>query len=154
MQIFCTNVRFGCFYYVHVTRKSCWNYVCTQNTRVLRWWNWRQVVDFSVSLFKMDNRFFMKIPGRSVSWTTFTDVFEKHFWLVIVGMIIILSLAFYIESSCIKDGIKVDLPTSGVNFINVLRTAFALVDPESVKNTFKSSVSFYTFGIYEHKSCT
>ncbi len=32
-----------------------------------------------------------------------------------------------------------------VNFINVLRTAFALVDPKSVKNTVKSSVSFYAF---------
>jgi len=42
---------------------------------------------------------------------------------------------------------------AGVNFINVLHTAFALIDPESVKNTVKSSVSFYTFGIYEHKSC-
>ncbi len=44
--------------------------------------------------------------------------------------------------------------TSGVNFINVLRTAFTLVDSESIKNTVKSSVSLYTFGIYEHKSCT
>jgi len=40
-----------------------------------------------------------------------------------------------------------------VNFINVLRTAFVLVDPKSVKNTVKSSVSFYAFGIYERKSC-
>ncbi len=35
---------------------------------------------------------------------------------------------------------------SGVNFINVLYTAFTLVDPESVKNTVKSSVSFDAFG--------
>ncbi len=41
----------------------------------------------------------------------------------------------------------------GLNSINVLRTAFALVDPKSVKNTFKSSVCFYAFRIYEHKSC-
>jgi len=41
-----------------------------------------------------------------------------------------------------------------VSFINDLRTAFALVDPKSVKNTVKSSVSFYAFGIYERKSCT
>ncbi len=39
-------------------------------------------------------------------------------------------------------------------FNNVLRTAFALVDPKSVKNTVRSSVSFYAFGIYERKSCT
>jgi len=35
----------------------------------------------------------------------------------------------------------------GVNFTNVLHEAFTLVDPESVKNTVKSSVSFYAFGI-------
>ncbi len=40
------------------------------------------------------------------------------------------------------------------NFINVLCLAFTLVDPESVKNTVKSSVSFYAFWIYERKSCT
>ena len=32
--------------------------------------------------------------------------------------------------------------TPGVNFINVLCTAFALVDRKSVKNTVKSLVSF------------
>jgi len=41
-----------------------------------------------------------------------------------------------------------------VNFINVLRTAFTLVDPESVKNTVKSSASFYAFEIIVRKSCT
>ena len=42
---------------------------------------------------------------------------------------------------------------AGVNFANVLRTAFMLVDPKSVKNTVKSSVSFYSFGICRRKSC-
>jgi len=42
----------------------------------------------------------------------------------------------------------------GVNFINVLCTAFVLVDPESIKNTVKASVSFYAFRIYERKSRT
>jgi len=32
--------------------------------------------------------------------------------------------------------------TEGVNFTNVLRTAFTLVYPESVKNTVKSQVFF------------
>jgi len=40
----------------------------------------------------------------------------------------------------------------GVNFINILRTAFALSDPKSIKNTVDSSVSFYAFGIYKVKS--
>ncbi len=43
--------------------------------------------------------------------------------------------------------------TPGVNFINILSIVFALVDLESLKNTVKSSVSFYAFGIYECKSC-
>jgi len=32
----------------------------------------------------------------------------------------------------------IDWPQPGVNFTNLLRTAFALVDTESVKNTVKS----------------
>ncbi len=44
--------------------------------------------------------------------------------------------------------------TPGVDFINVQRTAFTLLDPESVKNTVKSLVYFCAFRIYEHKSCT
>jgi len=41
-----------------------------------------------------------------------------------------------------------------VNFTNLLPAAFALVDPESVKNTVKSSVSFYAFGICKRESFT
>ena len=37
--------------------------------------------------------------------------------------------------------------SSGVNFINILSTAFSLVDPESVR-TQTSCRSFYAFGIY------
>ncbi len=42
---------------------------------------------------------------------------------------------------------EIDNKRSRVNFTNILRAAFTLVDPESVKNAFKSSVSFYAFGI-------
>ncbi len=51
-------------------------------------------------------------------------------------------------------GTWLDSQISSVYFINVLCTAFALIDPESVKITVKSSVSFYAFGIYKCKSCT
>jgi len=40
-----------------------------------------------------------------------------------------------------------------VNFTFVLRKAFTLVYPKSVKNTVKSSVSFYAFGIWACKIC-
>ncbi len=46
------------------------------------------------------------------------------------------------------------LPAPGLNFINVLHIAFTLVDPKSIKNTVKSSVSFYSFGICGRKGCT
>ncbi len=39
----------------------------------------------------------------------------------------------------------------GVNFINILYTAFTLVDPKSAKKINNLTV-FYAFGIYEHKS--
>jgi hypothetical protein len=42
---------------------------------------------------------------------------------------------------------------AGVDFINVKSTAFTLIDPKSVNNTVKSSISFYAFSIYESKSC-
>jgi len=41
----------------------------------------------------------------------------------------------------------------GVNFINILRTAFTLVDPESIKRYWWLNCIFCAFGIYEHKSC-
>jgi hypothetical protein len=72
-----------------------------------------QVVDFSASLFIMDNRLFMQIPGKSVSWTTFTDVFEKFFWLVIAIMVLVLSISLYLESRWTNDETeKIDFPTS------------------------------------------
>jgi len=41
---------------------------------------------------------------------------------------------------------------SGLNFINVLRTAFTLVDPKSVKRHWWLNCILYAFGIYEHKT--
>jgi hypothetical protein len=53
-----------------------------------------------------------------------------------------------------KDVNFMNILTQGVNFTNVLRAAFMLVDPESVQNKVNSSVSFYAFGIYAHQSFT
>jgi len=61
------------------------------------------------------------------------------------------AFVIYARKSCTRTLVKLCLC---VNFINVLCTAFALLDTESAKNTVKSSVSFYAFGIYELKSCT
>jgi hypothetical protein len=44
--------------------------------------------------------------------------------------------------------------TPGVNFTNILRTAFALADPKGVKRYLLLTVFFYAFGINERKSST
>jgi len=60
----------------------------------------------------------------------------------------------HLGSACVKAVRRMLMKlTAGVNFINVLCTAFKLVDQESIKNTVKSSESFYALGICEHKSC-
>ena len=41
-----------------------------------------------------------------------------------------------------------------IKHMGSISSDFALVDPKSVKNTVRSSVSSYAFGIYKHKSCT
>jgi hypothetical protein len=38
------------------------------------------------------------------------------------------------------------------DFNNVLQAAFALADPKSAKKDTDDLMSFYAFGIYEHKS--
>ncbi len=46
------------------------------------------------------------------------------------------------------------LPKPSVNFTSILCAAFTLVDPESVKNTVRSSISFYDFRNCTCKSST
>ena len=62
-----------------------------------------------------------------VSWTTFSDVFEKHFWLVLFIMIIAISLSFYTIGHCIKDNNSFDLPTS---LVTVLLSLVGLSIPD------------------------
>ncbi len=52
----------------------------------------------------------------------------------------------------VKGIISFKTDTSGLNFINVLCTAFIHADPECAKKTVKSAVSFGAFGTYERKS--
>ena len=53
-------------------------------------------MDFSTSLFAMDNRLFMQIPDKALSWTTFIDVYEKFFWVVVVVLAVVLTVAIYL----------------------------------------------------------
>ncbi len=52
------------------------------------------------------------------------------------------------------DGRRRSQDHQGLNFTIILRASFLLVDPKSIKNTVKSSVSFYAFMICKRKSCT
>ncbi len=76
----------------------------------------------------------------------FDNIFENTFDIIIVH-------AFFFRYGVLNATRTKHKGGAGVNFINVLHTAFTLVDPKSIKHTVKSSVTFYTFGIYERKSC-
>ncbi len=52
----------------------------------------------------------------------------------------------------VKNGYKHSQP--GLNFTNVLHSAFTHVDPKCTKKTVNSAVSSGAFGTYECKSCT
>jgi len=52
----------------------------------------------------------------------------------------------------VKEDEKLWIFSTGVNFINILCTTFAHVEPISVKKKFKSSVFFYAFGICSTKA--
>jgi len=45
---------FSSFYYVHATRKSCQNDICTKNLYVKHWWNWDLMkLLMNLKLFKL-----------------------------------------------------------------------------------------------------
>jgi hypothetical protein len=58
-----------------------------------------------------------------------------------------------LNGSIILESLPIIFTTPGLNFINILRTAFTHVDPEYAKKTVKSAASFGAFGTYERKSC-
>jgi len=91
----------------------------------------------------------MLVKLRPVLCTAFTSADP---WSVkTVKLLIFFTLS---ESASVKDVSKTLVKlTPGLNFINVLRTAFTLVDPKSVKRHWWPSCIFYAFGIYERKSC-
>jgi len=103
--------------------------------------NWLQV-SISPKFYKPPFR--QKIITQTVSKASKKKLLKIDIWCQFHQLFTYVQLQ---RKSCSKS-------TPGVNFTNFLRTAFTLVDPKSIKNTVKSSVSFYAFGICEHKSCT
>jgi len=97
--------------------------------------------------------------AKRATGVNFINVLRTAFTPVAPQSVIIQSSYQYLftllRSTSVKAVCKTLVKLSpGFNFDNILHTAFTLVDPESAKNTDKSSVSFYTFGICERKSCT
>jgi hypothetical protein len=97
----------------------------------------------------------MKLPGSSVSLTTFLNVFEKYFWLVLLFMILALSLAFYLGSGAVRNEEKIDIGTStvtGTLFTNCLETNLILTTPGQIQYSFfTNSIIFYSFTEYLKK---
>ena len=54
-----------------------------------------QSVEFTVGLIFSSCRLYMQKPGRSVSYTTFTDVFDPTFWGIFAATILGLCMIFY-----------------------------------------------------------
>ncbi len=87
-----------------------------------------------------------------------THVIEIEVWGP-PSVALYLLLCCSLKSKCCSsflttEGIFFECCRQGVNFINILRAAFAPVDPESVKRYLWLNCIFYAFGIYERKSCT
>jgi hypothetical protein len=63
------------------------------------------------------------------------------------------SLCSQVFGPCLSEKYKVFFffPRHGLNFINILHTAFTCADPESVKRYWWLNCIFYAFGIYKHK---
>jgi len=89
-------------------------------------------------------------------WCQFDQHFMKAFFVQksfrqLFSSYVLAKKALSYEKSARKMLMKL---TPGVDFINILRTAFTHVDPECAKKTVKAAVSFGTFGTYQRKSCT
>ncbi len=80
------------------------------------------------------------------------DNYAAYFDLAILQLIKPIQYSERISPMCLPQ--QNDSRTPGVNFINVLCTAFTHVDPKRLKKTVMSALSFCTFGLREHKSCT
>ena len=51
-----------------------------------------------MGIFEDRNKLWMRKPKRSVTWTTFIDVFATDFWATFIAMLFGLTLSFYLLS--------------------------------------------------------
>jgi len=152
VQIFCTNVRFGSFYYVRLTRKSCQNATFVQ-----------KICTFNVD--EIDGRSSWKKRDRKNGYQD--DIFRglkqnKKFELTNVETLILIGHLLIWQGQMVRD--KWSFQRGGwgkglimfirlrVDLNNILRAAFTHKDPRSAEKTDKLSVFFCAFGISTHKS--
>ena len=64
----------------------------------------KQILDFTVPLFTDYYYLFMTKPKKSISLTTFTDVFNVEFWIAIAAFAGILSVVVYLFFKCSQVG--------------------------------------------------
>jgi hypothetical protein len=55
-----------------------------------------KAVDFSSDLFVSEYKLFMQLPQSSTVWSSFIDVFDKMYWLIVAFCVICLSIVSYI----------------------------------------------------------
>ena len=65
-----------------------------------------QAVEFTTSLFSDEYRFFMTKPRNSISWTTYTNVFNSQYWIAVAATMFFLTPILHIVFKYEKVRIK------------------------------------------------
>jgi len=120
----------------------------------------RMFVIKAVSLFALQTKTFPLLISLSLSSNLSFSLSLSHY--LSLFLTIYLSACEFIpwrrpsfpSSIPPKRFVTLSFLPSGVNFTNILQAAFTRLDPESVKNTVLSFLSFYSSGICARKSCT
>ena len=86
------------------------------------------MADFSsAALYYQENKLYLKVPLRSVFWTTFTDVFDTTFWIFCGLTCLGLMVFFHIILVCTENGMTIK--TSGLSMFGVLLSFVGLGIP-------------------------
>ena len=86
-------------------------------------------MDFAIGIYEDSSHLYMKLPQRSVSWTTFVEVFDIYFWAVFTAIFIFLTILFYLIFLFVNGETTIGFGTS---FVTVFLSFVALeipVDP-------------------------
>ena len=69
-------------------------------------------VDFTTGLYRSSNYLYMKNPRRSVSWTTFTDVFDNFFMVLLAIEFFALAIVFFVIFYFVNNETTIGIGTS------------------------------------------